>query len=202
MKALLTCAVAFGVLFAVPAMAQWQEQGDAGNLPATAQVPVGQGALTTITGDATTIGDVDMYCIRIENPAAFGANTCLGSANWDTQLFVFRADGVGVVWDDDDCTADLRSEILVGQMGACQYAVPGANYYIAVSRYNNDPRNGTTACFVGTQCNTGAALPVDNWSGTTSAGGVYTITLTGVTYCAGATAVEPSTWGSIKNFYR
>ncbi len=203
MKAMLAWTVAFGVLLAVPAMAQWNEQGDAGDLPATAQVPVGQGALTTIAGNATSGGDVDMYCIRVDDPAAFRANTCGAGAAWDTQLFVFRADGVGVVWDDDTCASGLQSEIAAG-FATCQYSAGAANYYIAISRYNNDPRNGTTACFsTAFGCNTLAgALPVNNWSGSTSVAGVYTITLAGVTYCSGATAVEPSTWGSIKNFYR
>lgn len=203
MKALLAYAVAIGVLLAAPAMAQWNEQGDAGDLPATAQIPIGSGALTTISGSATSGGDVDMYCIGVTDPAAFTANTCGASAAWDTQLFLFRADGVGVIWDDDTCASGLQSEI-TGGFANCLYNAGAGNYYIAVSRYNNDPRNGTTVIFGGAQntCNTGAALVVNNWSGSTSVAGVYTINLTGCTYCSGATAVEPSTWGSIKNFYR
>jgi len=47
--------ITLGLLVAAPAMAQWVEQGDAGDLPTTAQIPIGTGLLTTITGTITTM---------------------------------------------------------------------------------------------------------------------------------------------------
>jgi hypothetical protein len=47
----------------------------------------------------------------------------------------------------------------------------------------------------------GAANPIASWLNTSTSTGAYTITFTGVSYC-GATAVEPTTWGSIKNIYK
>jgi hypothetical protein len=51
MRAWLTLTVLLGLSVAAPAGAQtWAEQGDAGDLPPFAQVPVGQGPITSITG--------------------------------------------------------------------------------------------------------------------------------------------------------
>ena len=204
MKALLACFVALGVLFAAPAMAQiWTEQPDAGDLPGTAQIPVGGGPLTTISG---TIGasDADMYCIRIDAPAAFRASTC-GGTSLDTQLFLFRENGTGVTHDDDDssCAPGTPSTITGTFVSA-----PG-QYLIAVSTYNRDPV-GAGGCLIWAnspfnveRAPDGAcpASPVTAWTGSTTVTGTYTITMTGVSYC-GATAVEPATWGAIKSIYK
>ncbi len=202
MRALLAYAVALGVLLAAPAMAQWVEQGDAGDLPGSAQVPVGGGPLATIAGTLDA-NDVDMYCIRIDDPAGFLAGTCNG-ASYDTQIFLFREDGLGIGMNDDAC--GLQSQIGAATTACPNFAGPG-QYLLAVSRYNRDPVDaaGATLWLSGTaeHCvdGTGAANPVAGWINNTSAGGAYTIALAGVSYC-GATAVEPSTWGSIKSIYR
>ena len=47
----------------------------------------------------------------------------------------------------------------------------------------------------------GAANPIAGWTGTTTVGGAYVITMRSVTYC-GVTSVEPATWGNIKSLYR
>src|SRR5437016_4480378 len=62
--------------FASRAHAQtWNEAGDAGDLPATAQVTTGAGALTSIHGNLASPSDVDMYCIHVPDPA--GVFICL-----------------------------------------------------------------------------------------------------------------------------
>jgi hypothetical protein len=202
MKTLLVCSVALGVLLAAPAMAQWVEQGDAGDLPATAQVPTGTGPLTTITGDLPA-GDVDMYCISITDPTMLNAETCSGTS-FDTQLFLFRADGLGVGMNDDACS--LQSRITSTTM-SCPNAVGPGDYFIAVSKYNRDPVDAQQQLLwlSGTQehCadGAGAANPIAGWTGTTTVGGAYVITMRSVTYC-GVTSVEPATWGNIKSLYR
>jgi hypothetical protein len=181
-------------------MAQWTEQPDAGDLPATAQTPIGGGPLATITGN-NDASDVDMFCIRVDNPATFSAQTCdAAGATWDTQLFLFREDGVGVAMDDDTCASGLQSQM--GSFAGCTNANTPGQYLIAISRYNRDPRGAANEILFAssTGCTT-ATAPVASWTGTTTAGGTYTITFTSVSYC-GATAVEPSTWGSIKNIYK
>ena len=202
MKALLAYTVALGVLLAAPAMAQWNEQGDAGDLPGTAQVPVGGGPLATING---TIGasDADMYCIRIDAPTAFRASTC-GSTTLDTQLFLFRENGTGVTHNDDDPGGCGVQSTITGVF----VSAPG-QYLIAVSTYNRDPV-GAGGCLIWAnspfnveRAPDGAcpASPVTAWTGSTTVTGTYTITMTGVSYC-GATAVEPATWGAIKSIYK
>ena len=119
----------------------WVEAGEAGNLPATAQVPAGAGALTQIDGNindpAEAQGpgnDRDMYLIQIDNPAAFTATT-VGGTTLDTQLFLFTQGGLGVAFDDD--TAAATQSALSGTF------VPGPGlYYIAVSRFDRDPTGG------------------------------------------------------------
>ena len=90
----------------------------------------------------------------------------------------------------------------------CPNAIGAGDYLIAISRYNNDPvdASGALLWLSGTaeHCvdGPGAANPVAGWNGTTSSSGDYQIFLRSVTYCGGATAVEPATWGSIKSIYR
>jgi hypothetical protein len=200
MKTLLT-AFALLALLAAPALAQWVEDGDAGDLPATAQVPIGVGGLTTITGNMPA-SDVDMYCIMVLEPTTFTAQTCGVGATWDTQLFLFRSDGVGVTWDDDACDPGLQS--LISPFGACTYNAGPGVYYIAISKYNKDPlnANGTAVFSTAFGCNTNPAAPVASWGTTTTTlGGAYVITFTSVEYCGGV-ATQPSTWGSVKSLYR
>jgi len=118
-----------------------------------------------------------MYCIRVDDPTTLTARTCGAGATWDPQLFLFRAEGVGVAMDDDTCASGLQSEIL-GFANCANANTPG-QYFIAISKFNQDP--------VGTRNELLFLVP----TGCTS-----------VSYCGGATAVEPTTWGSVKNFYK
>lgn len=68
-----------------------------------------------------------MYAIYLTDPANFNAST-VGGANWDTQLWLFDADGKGVVADDD--TGGLQSTI-TNANGWIQG--PGL-YYFAISK--------------------------------------------------------------------
>ena len=182
------------MLVAVPAMAQWVEQGDAGNLPATAQIPEDAASLVTIAGTIDP-GDVDMYLITINDPAVFTASTCGAGATWDTQLFLFNADGIGVTMDDDTCDPGLQS--LIGPFATCMYATGPGDYYLAISRYNVDPRDAGNVAILGAAgCNATNANPIASWTTTTSTAGAYTITLEGVV------ATEATTWGAVKSLYR
>ncbi len=193
--------LALGLLVAAPAMAQWVEQDDAGDLPINAQVPLGDGPLATIAGTMPA-NDVDMYCIMVTDATTFTAQTCGAGATWDTQLFLFREDGVVVTWDDDTCDPGLQS--LISGFASCQYSVGPGTYYIAVSKYNRDPRDAAGAAIMSTTmgCNTlaGAGM-VGSWTGTTTLGGDYVITMTSVNYC-GTVATEGATWGAVKSLYR
>ena len=84
--------------------ATYTETGDAGDLPATAQVVSGAAntALTSLSGALTltnNTSDSDMYEIYINNPSTFSASLTAfvpGSNNFDSQLMLFNAAGKGV----------------------------------------------------------------------------------------------------------
>ncbi len=163
----------------------WNEQGDAGDLPETAQ-STGSGSLTQIQG-TLDVNDVDMYAIYITDPGAFSAST-VGGATWDTQLFLFDANGVGVVAADD--TGGLQSTI--NNTAGCITA-PGL-YYLAITRYNKDPlgcNDGGLWSTNDNNCPNGpeASSRVNSWTTSTGTAGAYTIFLTGV---EGATAGDPT----------
>jgi hypothetical protein len=173
----------------------WDEQfyggGDAGDLPATAQLVTlpdqtpCQSPVTRIRGD-NGASDVDMYVICITDPANFVAST-VGTTTWDTQLWLFRCDGTGVVHNDDnpDATTGLQSRI-DNRTNCIQQ---GGIYLLAISRWNRDAvdANGNllwssdTTLLRGVRCpdGPGAANPISGWTGTTTAGGRYIISLQG-----------------------
>lgn len=122
----------------------WVEEGDAGELPATAQVTRGSGALTTISGTLVNLGtalapvdDVDMYQIRVTDPAAFSV-TVEVAAPWqpvdpdgeDTMLWLFDASGVRVLENDDRASGGLLSGFAAGDL-----AGPAGTYYLALSLF-------------------------------------------------------------------
>lgn len=126
------------LLAGVAGAATWTEIGDAGDLPATAQVTVGSGSLDSISGTKTP-NEADMFRIRILDPAAFSAST-VGTTGFDTQLFLFDASGLGVYANDDDATCGCwQSTLPAGDPNSP--SAPGI-YYLAISRYDMDPRNG------------------------------------------------------------
>jgi hypothetical protein len=195
--------IALAALMASAGAQTWDEfangGGDAGDLPATAQVVLGSGPLTAITGNLGA-SDVDMYQILICDPLNFEATT-VGGATFDTQLWLFDLNGNGVLHNDDDpLTGALQSRIGVnagsvfpaGQPWAAwaSASLPPGLYYIAISRYNRDPVNAANALIWNnspfgqqrTPDGPGAPGPVNNWSGTTAAGGAYTIYLQGACF--------------------
>jgi len=167
---------------------QWNEAthggSDSGELPATAQLCVGLGAVNTIVGIAA--GEVDMFGIDICNPAAFSATTDLGAA-WDSQLYLFSATGAGVVFNDDIAvTAPVNHTSRI--TGAHLFS-PG-RYFLAVSPFDRDPANAAgLEMWFDTPYNSerapdgaGAEGPLSNWIGVAGAGGNYTIRLVGASF--------------------
>jgi hypothetical protein len=170
----------------------WDEQfyggGDAGDLPATAQLVTlpdqtpCQSPVTRIRGD-NGASDVDMYVICITDPANFVAST-VGTTTWDTQLWLFRCDGTGVVHNDDAVGTTVLQSRIDNSTNCIQQ---GGIYLLAISRYNRDAvdsqgqRLWNDSPFRSLRCpdGPGAANPVAGWTGTTSAGGRYVISLQG-----------------------
>jgi hypothetical protein len=171
----------------------WDEQfyggGDAGDLPATAQLVTlpdqtpCQSPVTRIRGD-NGASDVDMYVICITDPANFVAST-VGTTTWDTQLWLFRCDGTGVVFNDDNPDTGGGTQSRIDNRANC--IQQGGIYLLAISRYNRDAvdANGNllwnNSPFGEVRCpdGPGAANAIAGWTGTTSAGGRYVISLQG-----------------------
>jgi hypothetical protein len=155
------------------------EVGDAGDLPETSQ-STPSGALPVIDG-VMGDNDVDMYAIYLPNPAAFTATT-VGGASFDTQLWLFDSAGKGVAFNDDSSgtlsTIDNSSGCLSGR--------PAGVYYLAISSYNRDALGCSgrfiwnNSPFITVRCPDGPERTsrVNSWMGSTTAGGIYTITLT------------------------
>ncbi len=165
----------------------WVEQGDApefvgGN---TAQLVIGSGGLTEIQGMFHSgAPDADSYVIQITEPLRFEATT-VGGSTADTQLFLFRLDGMGVIHNDDGAvTGDsLRSRIglnggpvMPANMSWQDWVnngnLPAGLYVISVSQYNRDPQaaggliwNNSPFNQQRTPDGPNAGSPVDAWSG-------------------------------------
>lgn len=105
--------------------------GDAGNTIATAfngNVPGGQ-VITSLTGTISNSSDVDIWAIRITNPAAFSATHT--TANFNSMLSLFDANGLPVAMGDD----------INGTRGAVtgQFVPAAGNYFIVFHRANRAP---------------------------------------------------------------
>jgi hypothetical protein len=159
------------------AQVDWTEQGDAGDLPETAQA-TGTDTntpLSSISG-ALAADDVDMFAIYIADPNAFRAETNTTTTDFDSQLWLFDVNGNGIVHDDDSA-GSLRSRIT-----NANNCIPGPGiYYIAISRYNRDPRDCDDNAIwtsVSNACAVAGRSRVASWTGSTSAG-TYQIVLQG-----------------------
>jgi hypothetical protein len=174
-----------------PGQDQWDEQvnggGDAGDLPNNAQniyapdrTPC-QSPVTRVTGNRTAADDADMYVICITDPAGFSATT-VGGAGFDTQLWLFRCDGTGVVHNDDFGGLQSRIDNSTG----CLNGLQAGTYLLAITGYNQDPVDANSNLlwnntpFGAIRCpdGAGASNPLVGWSGS-GGSGAYRITLTG-----------------------
>ncbi len=173
--------------FTTPPVGIWDETaqggGDAGQDLASAQVVSGTGALPRITG-AFGADDVDMYKINICDTANFSASTA-GTPAIDTQLFLFNADGTGVVMNDDNTLGG--GGLWSALDNTTGFITATGNYYLAISRYDIDPTSGGLEIWADTPfaaqrqpdgANPGGIL--DGWMGTNATTGNYRIDLTGV----------------------
>lgn len=176
------------------------EMGDAGDLPSTAQSSEGVQPFGTpldaITGTIASASDQDMFEIFIDDPANFSASTNNAgtnlSADDDTMLFLFRANGLGGLANDDTSGSNLTSTIPAGSLSG----LPAGIYFIAVSIFFNTPTSALGEIFdvpeqgvVGPN-GPGGSLPITGWDlfPDPAQTGPYRIDLTGSTFVP-----EPST---------
>jgi hypothetical protein len=156
---------------------QFAEVGEAGDLPGTANVTVGTGSLTAIVGTIAAVNDADMFAIQICDPANFSASDVGGPIVFDSVLMLFNADGTGHAMNDDDTTiasfSYITNTFTSGPLsGQPTVTTPGL-YYLAVSRYNQKPRDASSNLlwndtpYNGNRApdGLGAANPISSWTG-------------------------------------
>jgi hypothetical protein len=178
------------LLLFVPLAKAASESGDAGDLPATAQDLTAEG-VAQIDGHISGASDVDMYKLCLPGAATFSAST-VGGTLFDTQLFLFKADGLGV-YANDDHQPFRQSTLPAGHTLTPQAA---GEYYLAVAPFNRDPSSAGGPIFpirgaVLPPTGSGASQPVSEWSGIQSAGGPYRVMVTGAT-CASPDTTAPT----------
>ncbi len=172
----------------------YTETGDAGDLPASAQLitlPVAyslaasattsqiNGALTLTNG----LSDSDMFQFVLTDPAVFTASTNLGfipgTNNFDTQIALFTSTGVGIAANDDanggsslsTLTATLAAgtyELLIS--GSGRYAVDSAGRLIFANFTDGTTDPSST---VGPS----STNPIAAYTGSSNEGGSYRIAL-------------------------
>ncbi|MBD3161877.1 MAG: hypothetical protein GF346_06325 [Candidatus Eisenbacteria bacterium] len=189
------------VLFAAPALADtWTEEGDATDLP-PGQTTMGTNPLEAIYGYLDP-DDADMFCVYVEDPSTFSATTC--GMTYDTQLFLFDADGIGMSMNDDDPGGCGLQSTVTGAF------LPGpGNYLVAIASYDWDPAGANGDIWEDSPYGQerapdgpGAPGPVIGWGGTGFNDGDYTILLTGAGFCDEPTATEETSWGQVKALFR
>lgn len=162
----------------------WTEQGDAPPLM-PGQETTGAGPLNAINGALSFQNDVDLFCIRIDDPLQFQATT-VGGASFDTQLFLFDQGGMGITHNDDNPVGGNQST-LTGSF------VPGPGLYLlAISAFNRDPVNPINQLIWNNgpfnverpPDGLGAPGPLSNWISFSGASGSYTVHLTGCSHCS------------------
>jgi hypothetical protein len=187
-----TALAILSLLALAPAATAADEQGDAGDLPATAQDLTGA-AVSTINGTVASSSDIDMYRVCVDGGGTFSASSVGGTAV-DTQLFLFDSSGRGVYANDDE-----RDGVVQSLLPAGHELTPRARgeYLLAVGAYNTDPLAGSSQIFgPGTEVvgptGPGGAQPISGWGGRPGGPGPYTLVLTGAS-CAPAPDTTPPT---------
>jgi hypothetical protein len=181
-QAIVTCCIALQ-----SARAQsWAEVGDAGQTIGTAQVPIGVGFMSHITGILGS--QADMYLIHIPSGGLFTATTETAGTTFDTQLFLFNAAGIGIAMNDDTTGSPPFHSTLSGPLLS---SLPAGNYLLAISTFGTEPVSAGGLIFpdvfpgVFGPTGPGGGVPLSSWTGGTSAGS-YDILMTG-----GVTSVIP-----------
>ena len=144
--ALVTC-LCFISIATTAAAVTWNEIGDAGNTPLTAQTPIGSGALNTIIGTLSPATDTDVFRIYIPDPNVFAIDmtgTVLSVDN-DTELWVLDAAG-NLVFNNDGWTL---SHVNAGDLGSS----PAGIYLIAYNVFSSIPTNDEMHPIIGWDVN-------------------------------------------------
>ncbi|MEM7228401.1 MAG: hypothetical protein AAF432_06255 [Planctomycetota bacterium] len=157
-------ALALVALSSVYAGPEWPEMGDAGSTIGGAQNPSGSGKNGRISGALTgssplTLGPggpgdkdfQDLYVIYIKNVNCFRATLdpmLNGDADFDTQLFLFGNDGVGLLANDEVFPGSGFSELTGESDDQTNFQLQrNGVYIIGISGFDSDPANPGGAIF-------------------------------------------------------
>lgn len=183
----------------------WNEVGDAGDLPVTAQSTVGTGLLASIKGALGSPTDVDMYCIKLPVVPPAGAPLvrlqCV--AIHGPNVWLFDAAGNGV-YTNESCLSGYK-ELL-----APSTSLPVGTYYVAVSYYGVSPKSAGGSIWqlgpAGQRApdGPGAGGVVTSWSGVAEIQPInpYQINFTYMEFCESPTPAVGRSWGALKIIYR
>ena len=166
----------------------WNEKnyggGDAGGLPANADVTIGSGALNTICGNiANSTNGVDMYEIDITSSTFTATASDRNGSTLDPALFLFNLNGNALYGDEDGTLSGLT-------------LTPGL-YYLAITSDGQDPRHAGNDIFTlgaGLLTPTLSHTQIDGWDSGGDSGGEYSIALTSAQF---AQTPEPAALGLV-----
>ncbi len=177
---------------------EWIEQGDAGSLPGSAQSITTNGSVGRVRGALAGAGALDgnpdfedMYRVTITVPTAFYIRTdpdSGGGANFNTQLWVFSADGFGIL-GNDEAPSGVGSAVYQYATDSTRAGIyePGV-YFLAISGFLNRPTSGGLDIFsfasiseISGPDGPGGANPIDGWTNSPNCQfGNYILSLEGV----------------------
>lgn len=173
----------------------WTEVGDAGSFLDTAQVPLGLGRVTSISGSLGGEGEAgdfeDMYIIEVDEPTAFRLE--LMNPGFDAQLFIFNitlsggALGLLANNDADEGTTDpLLTPVSTDGSNAI-LDLPGL-YAVAIAGVGRNPTSDGGLIFdiadpteVSGADGPGGLLRHTGWEGDGAVGG-YAVELEGIDF--------------------
>lgn len=126
-----------------------------------------------IAGTISARGDADLY--RLQLGAGRFTATTVGLAGFDTQLFLFNAEGLGLIANDDVADNVLQSSISA--------VLPAGMYLLGVAAYNTDPLSAAGPIFPDsndfdadpqwTATGRGGNLPLLGWTASSTADAVH-----------------------------
>lgn len=163
------------------------ETTDAGDTLGTATAANTQPAGTLLASISGLISeeDADLYQIFLTGRQIFSATTENG-ASFDTQLFLFDANGFGVEANDDTDNSSYQSTLPEGNLSPTTSGI----YYLGISGNNYDPVSEGGLIFsdsliaVAGPTGPGGASPLSSFAsdGFPTDSGEYTISLTGAQF--------------------
>lgn len=192
---LLACALGISTLHAGPCTAGagvWNEgdngEGDAGKLPASANVTTGVGSLTTICGGLTdSTSGADMYEISITGTSFSAITSLRGSSTLDPALYLFSASGasaVGLYAENDISGTNDQAQIVASGL------TPG-EYFLVIAPDNQQPQAaGSVLIFGNITGTTGQMTPtaldttLKNWTDAGDSSGQYIVSLTDAAFAS------------------